>query len=348
MRSTALPAALVLAVLAAPRAAPARPAAADPLAQTHRAHPDSRAEWWYYTGHLETASREELGFELTFFRAKLGDGDDLDAAHFALTDVRARSFRWAEKIHRPFPGIAGADPARLSVFIEDWEIREENGAHLLRASMPEASIELRLEPRKPAVQNGAGGLSRKGPGPDEYSHYVSIPLLSVSGTLVRKGKSEPVGGIAWFDHEFGPGGQPKDLAGWDWFAIQLADGTEAMLYRLRTKSGGESPFSQGTFVAGDGAASPLAAGDFAVEATGSWRSPRSGASYPSGWRVRIPSRGIDLTVTPQVRDQELVTTRSTRVTYWEGACSVSGTANGVPVTGKSYVELTGYAGRDLP
>jgi len=315
---------------------------------TNAAHPDARAEWWYYTGHLETAAREEFGFELTFFRARLGDGDDVDAAHFALTDVGRRSFRWAEKLHRPFPGIAGADSGRLAVFIEDWETREEGGVHLLRASMPEAAIALRLEPRKPPVRNGAGGISRKGPRPDEYSNYVSIPRLFVSGTLTRGGKAEPVSGIAWFDHEFGPGGLPEDLAGWDWFAVQLSDGTEAMLYRLRAKSGGESPFSQGTFVARDGTAFPLSAGDFSVEATGRWRSPHTGATYPSGWRLRVPSRGLDLAVTPRVADQELVTNRSTRVTYWEGACAVAGTARGVPVTGKSYVELTGYAGGAIP
>ncbi|HET7453152.1 MAG TPA: lipocalin family protein [Thermoanaerobaculia bacterium] len=339
MKSPSLAALLFAAAAAAPPA---------PLPAGPGAHPDAKSEWWYWTGHLETASRRELGFELTFFRAKLADGDDLDAAHFALTDVGAGSFRWAEKLHRPFPGIAGADASRLAVFQEDWEAREEGTAHLLRASMPGASIALRLVPAKPPVRNGDGGISRKGPRPDEYSNYISIPRLSVEGSLVRDGRAEPVSGIAWFDHEFGPGGLPADLAGWDWFAIQLSDGTEAMLYRLRTKSGGESPFSQGTWVAGDGRATPLRAADFAVEATGRWRSPRSGANYPAGWRVRIPSRGLDLTVAPRVPDQELVTSLSTRVTYWEGACTVAGVSGGKAVTGKSYVELTGYAGSTFP
>jgi len=308
-----------------------------------RAHPDSRSEWWYYTGHLETSSRREYGFELTFFRARLPDGDDLDAAHFALTDVTKGTFAWAEKLHRPFPGIAGADASRLAVYAEDWDVHAEGGTHVLRARMPEEKIALRLSPVKPLVRNGAGGISRKGPRPDEYSNYVSIPRLSVSGTLSRGGAEEPVTGIAWFDHEDGPGGLPENLAGWDWFAVQLSDDTELMLYRLRTKSGAESPFSQGTFVAADGRSFTLGAGDFAVDPRGRWRSLRTGAVYPSGWRVRVPSRGVDLSVTPRVLDQELVTSRSTRVTYWEGACAVSGTAAGAAVTGKSYVELTGYA-----
>lgn len=334
---------MTLAAILALAAATVLPASGPSLAS----HPETRAEWWYYTGHLRGGGFDG-GFELTFFRARLADGDDLDAAHFALTDVSHGKFLFSEKIHRPFPGIAETDPEHLSVYLEDWETREESGAHLLRAAMPGAKIALRLDPGKPPVVNGEGGISRKGPRPDEYSHYVSISRLEVSGTLDRGGRPEPVSGIAWFDHEFGPGGLPADLAGWDWFSVQLSDRTELMLYRLRTKQGSGSPFSQGTFIGTDGAAVPLSARDFESVATGSWKSPKSGATYPAGWRVRVPSRQIDLLIVPRLADQELVTSRSTRVTYWEGACAVSGTAGGRGVTGTSYVELTGYAGNDLP
>jgi len=154
-----------------------------PDAATLRAHPDSKAEWWYYTGHLETASRREYGFELTFFRARLSDGDDLDAAHFALTDVAKATFDWAEKLHRPFPGIAGADAERLHVYQESWDVHAEGRSHVLRARMPDAAIALLLTPVKPLVRNGAGGVSRKGPRPDEYSNYVSIPRMSVLSAM---------------------------------------------------------------------------------------------------------------------------------------------------------------------
>ncbi len=312
------------------------------------AHPDSKAEWWYYTGHLRAASGRRFGFELTFFRAKLADGDDIDAAHFAVSDLSRRKFTFQEKLHRPFPGIAGADAARLLVFNEGWEAREEAGRHVLKAGNGENAVELQLTPSAPAILNGSGGISRKGPGSDDYSHYVSIPRLEAEGTITAGGKSERVSGIAWFDHEFGPGGLPEGLAGWDWFSAQLSDGTELMLYRLRLRDGSVSGFSSGTLVGADGKAASLSRSDFEVRATGSWTSPKTRATYPAGWIVKIPSKGIELTITPLLADQELVTSRSTRVTYWEGACSVSGTRAGRPVTGESYVELTGYAGKDLP
>ncbi len=312
------------------------------------AHPDARAEWWYYTGQLESKAGNRFGFELTFFRAKLGDGNDLDAAHFSVTDVSGRKFLVDERLHRPFPGIAGADPSRLFVYEENWEAREDGGRHLLKAKGNGIALDLELTPDKPPIVNGADGISRKGAGPDDYSHYVSIPRLTASGSITVGGKSETVAGIAWFDHEFGPGGLPEGLSGWDWFSIQLSDRTELMLYRLRLADGTVSDFSSGTFVTADGSTRNLANRDFETRATGTWTSQRTGATYPAGWRVTIPREGIDLAVSPLLADQELLTPRSTRVTYWEGACSVSGSRAGKPVTGQSYVELTGYAGRDLP
>ena len=312
------------------------------------AHPDAKTEWWYYTGHLQSAGGREFGFELTFFRAKLADGQDVDAAHFAVTDVSRRKFSFEEKLHRPFPGIADADASKLFVYNEGWETREEAGKHVLRAGGGENAIELTLTPLKAPIRNGSAGISRKGPGPDDYSNYVSIPRLAAQGALTADGKKESVAGIAWFDHEFGPGGLPKGLAGWDWFSLQLSDGTELMLYRLRLQDGSVSEFSSGTFVAADGSATHLPKSAFEARATGRWTSPRTRATYPAGWAVKVPSRGLDVTVTPRVADQELVTAKSTRVTYWEGACDVAGASGGRPVTGKSYVELTGYAGKDLP
>jgi predicted secreted hydrolase len=121
-----------------------------------------------------------------------------------------------------------------------------------------------------------------------------------------------------------------------------------MLYRIRKPDGGATPFSSGTFVPREGAAVPIAWGDVRLESTGTWRSPRSGARYPSGWKVTVASLALAVTVDPVFPDQELLTPESTGVTYWEGACRVRGTRAGRPLTGRAYVELTGYAGRDVP
>jgi predicted secreted hydrolase len=79
----------------------------------------------------------------------------------------------------------------------------------------------------------------------------------------------------------------------------------------------------------------LGPGDFSLTALDHWRSPRSGAVYPSRWRLRIPSERLDLKITPLLADQEL----DVSFRYWEGAVAVTGS-----LAGQGYVELTGYTG----
>jgi predicted secreted hydrolase len=310
----------------------------------HGAHPGDPVEWWYWTGHLSDRAGRAYGFQLTFFRVR-----ELHLAHFGWTDAARGRFLYEEKMHLGLPGIAAAAEGKLDVSNEDWTAREgAGGAHVLVATGRAGELTLKLTPVKPPVLQGESGLSRKGPGPREYSRYVSITRLAAKGTLTRGSKSEPLSGTAWFDHEWGPGVLPKDAAGWDWFALQLDDGSELMLYRMRRADGTATPFSSGTFVPAHGAAMPVRWSDVRLTETRSWQSPRTKARYPAGWRIAVASAGLDVSIEPLVADQELETPGSTGVTYWEGACAVKGTRGGKRVSGRAYVELTGYAGRDVP
>jgi predicted secreted hydrolase len=332
-------AALLLAAAAAPEPATLV------FPRDHGAHPETAVEWWYYTGHLTGEGRLAYGFQLTFFRVR-----DLYLAHFAWTDVARGEFRYAEKVHLGLPGIAGASARGLDVFNEDWSAREgEGGLVRLRAESPEiGELMLTLRPAKPPVLNGPGGISRKGPGPEEFSHYVSITRLSASGSLGRDGRRQDLSGTAWFDHEWGPGVLPAGAAGWDWFALQLSDGSDLMLYRIRLADGRASDFSSGIWVPRDGPARPILWKDVALGEHSIWTSPRTRARYPAAWSLSVRSIGLEATITPFVSDQELSTEKSTGVTYWEGACRVAGKLGGRPIDGRAYVELTGYAGRDVP
>jgi predicted secreted hydrolase len=113
------------------------------------------------------------------------------------------------------------------------------------------------------------------------------------------------------------------------------------LSRVRAADG-TYPLALGTYIQPDGRSEQLGSDDFSVEPIGSWTSPGTGTTYPSGWRVRVPDRGLDLTVAPTMDDQELDTRATTAVVYWEGSQRVTGTRDGAPITGEGYVELTGY------
>ncbi|MEJ7619106.1 MAG: lipocalin family protein [Pyrinomonadaceae bacterium] len=128
----------------------------------------------------------------------------------------------------------------------------------------------------------------------------------------------------------------------DWFSIQLDSGEELMVYHIRDSQGRPSDFSSGTFVDALGHSTSLARADFQLSATDYWRSPHNGTIYPSGWRLEVPRRQIDLQITPTLKDQELDTRGTTMIVYWEGSCQVTGTRDNQPATGRAYVELVGY------
>jgi predicted secreted hydrolase len=325
----------------------------------HGSHPTYRTEWWYYTGHLHSKIGRAFGFELTFFRRGVPPDEiktlpskwsvkDLYLAHFAVTDISGKRFHFSEKFSREGLGKAGADESRLRVWIDDWRAEasiELAASHTLAAHDETHALALTLQPAKPLVTHGAAGISRKGKEVGQASHYYSFTRLATSGKLTIDGESFDVTGTSWMDHEFGSAELGADQVGWDWFSIQLEDDTELMLYRMRRKDGSSDLASSGTAVSPDGRTRHLEVTDFQIESTGTWTSPESKATYPSRWRLKFPSLDLVLDVTPLLADQELRTSRSTKVSYWEGAVAVTGTKQGRPVKGQGYVELTGYAER---
>ncbi|MGV3723407.1 MAG: lipocalin-like domain-containing protein [Actinomycetota bacterium] len=315
----------------------------------HAAHPEYQTEWWYYTGHLESGTRR-FGYELTFFQVGINPWRKSSKsawalhtvyfAHFTVTDENNRKFQFTEEITRPALGMAGADTDRYRVWLHDWSasLLSDNRTHHLVAGAPEFAIDLNLEPLKPPVVHGRDGVSQKSAGVGRASHYYSLTRMGTRGTLRLNGEELPVTGVSWMDHEFGSNQLSAEQAGWDWFSLQLDDGRELMLYRLRLKNGGVEPLSSGTLVAKDGTWKHLPLSAFEINATGQWKSPKSGAVYPQGWTVRVPSEGINLTLEATVADQELVPEGVAAVRYWEGSVRVTGSATGV-----GYAELTGYS-----
>jgi len=212
----------------------------------------------------------------------------------------------------------------------------------LDAEADGAAIHLRLDRGKPPVPQGDDGLSRKGPTPGNASYYYSYTRLPASGTLASGPDTASVSGEAWLDREWSTSALPEGVVGWDWLALQLDDGRDLTLYRLRHADGSADSLSAGTLVEPGGEHTTLGWGTGVdMSSTGSWTSPVDGAVYPAGWRVTLPGRAWDLTVEPRLADQEL----DLSFRYWEGAVAVRGTgAAGARVEGRGYVELTGYAG----
>lgn len=382
MRPAAIPALVLLLALApaAPGAQRAdtagwRPAAsgyAFAFPRDHASHPDYRIEWWYYTGNVTAADGRRFGYQVTFFRVGIDPAPanpsrwalrDLFMTHVAVSDPGGRRHRYAERLSRGGPGLAGADTDRYHVWNEDWtagivdvggrtespearaegrEARAGRPRHRLRVPGRVAGIDLVLDEGKPPVVHGLDGISQKGAEPGNASHYYSLTRMLARGTVTIDGETIAVTGESWMDHEFGTTVLERGQQGWDWISLQLADGTELMLYQMRRADGGRDPHSSGSFVDRGGRRTHLGAGDFSLTPAGAiYRSP-NGAAYPIAWKVDVPSLDIALQVTTPLAGQELSLLESSGVAYWEGLIDAAGTRAGRPVVGRGYLEMTGY------
>ena len=321
----------------------------------HSSHPDFKTEWWYYTGQLQTDAGKRYGYQVTFFRFGIRDRQqdmkekplftDLYMAHFALSDIAARKFIYRERINRGYGARAGAATDRYLVWNEDWKVEGDAKNHRILVRDRGTTLSLSLRSLKPPVLHGDNGHSQKGEGEGRASYYYSLTRMETAGELTLDGKTETVRGLSWMDHEFGSNQLRHDQVGWDWFSIQLDNRTELMLYLMRRKDGSVDPYSSGTLVSVDGTTRHFALKDFRIEVLDRWKSLTSGATYPMQWKVSIPSEQMELEINPAFPEQELITRRSTRVTYWEGTVGVKGTDKNAQVTGNGYVEMTGYAAK---
>jgi len=324
----------------------------------HASHPEYRVEWWYYTGNLESDDGRRFGYQVTFFRVGIDPKPDspspwavrdLFMAHLAVTDLDRGRHLVDERLNRAGVGWAGARDDRLEVWNEDWRLTVDGRDHVLEVESDDGrfGVQLRLAEDRAPVLHGRQGFSQKGSTNGNASHYYSLTRMPTSGMLRMDGNAMNVRGASWMDHEFGTSFLEPAQQGWDWFSLQLEDGTDVMVYQLRLLDGSVHPNSSGTVVATTGDTHVLAAGDYRLEAGRVWESGTSEAQYPVEWRVGIPSAGLDLEVRAAVDAQELHTAESTGVTYWEGAVVVSGTRNGEPIQGRGYLEMTGYAGQPM-
>ncbi len=325
----------------------------------HGSHPDYRTEWWYYTGNVQTREGRTFGYQLTFFRTGITPQPllesrwavrDLYMAHWAISDLEEEQFLFFDRLNRAGVGWAGAATDRYRVWNEDWEARLEDSMHRLQAREGDYALDLRLAPVKAAVIHGDNGISRKGAAAINASHYYSLTRLQATGTITVAGKVFEVAGLSWMDHEFGTSFLVAEQIGWDWFSIQLDDGRELMVFRIRRADGSIDEHSSGTLIEIDGRAIHLPLGELRLAPGDEWQSPTSGARYPVVWQIEAPRYDLHLQVRAAFAAQELETNESTGVTYWEGSIRVEGITNESgkrSTSGRGYLEMTGYSGQNM-
>jgi len=315
--------------------------------EDHGAHPDFRTEWWYFTGHLK-GENSVYGFELTFFRFannnRFAKESEWSArqyylTHFTVTDEAKGKFYKYETLNRGTLGIAGSATDSLNVWSALYSARlDKNGNFIISASNPEINLRLTLIQTTDVVLNGNDGLSRKGPNNGEASYYYSVPRLEGKGSLEINKKNITIKKASvWMDREFFTIQESRNQ-GWDWFAIQLDNGSNLMLYRLRDNNGNKTRFSSGTYINKIGQKKILNPSDFRLIPLSYWKSRSTGIRYPVEWRIVVSDLNLDLKAKAVLNNQELVLEKLIKINYWEGRATVNGSDKG-----RAYIELVGYS-----
>jgi len=326
-----------------------------PLAfpRDHGSHPGLRTEWWYVTGWLRddapgaNARDGDLGVQVTFFRHRPGIAEDsasrfapkqLFFAHAAIADPALARLRHDQRAARGGFGMAQASEDDTNVAIGDWWLRREGDTYATQVVARDFAFTLTFTPRAPLLLQGEAGTSRKGPRPEQASHYYSRPQLAAAGTVTLGNVARKVTGTAWLDHEWSSEYLAAEARGWDWTGINFDDGGALMAFVIRDRRDGVY-WAGGTWRDAAGTVTRLRPDDVQFAPRRHWRSPRTGVEYPVAMRVTAGAMALDLV--PLFDDQELDSRASVGTIYWEGAVRVL--RDGAPV-GRGYLELTGYGG----
>lgn len=307
----------------------------------HGPHPEFRIEWWYVTANLADSSGAAYGAQWTLFRQATKSGAQLEGwanqqvwmGHAAVT--RADTHRFGQTFARGGIGQAGVEATPYLAWIDAWQMRgldtidAHNIAPLeLTASVADFSYALRLDADRPLVLQGNSGYSRKSDR-GQASYYYSQPFFKAKGSVTIDDKPVDVTGIAWMDREWSSQPLASDQTGWDWFSLHLPNSEKLMLYRLRQKDGRNNLF--GNWIEADGRSVEIASAENSITPTA--LTEIEGRKVPTGWRIAIPSRGLNIESTPLNAKSWM----GTSFPYWEGPISFKGSHNGL-----GYLELTGY------
>lgn len=329
------------------------------------AHNDAKTEWWYLNGHLH----DDQGREYSFINA-LFDVPDIVEARYnryvpempGATQLDTGLTQETEGVHstrrtthfhaphdEPHGGITtGALAEQFNDKKGLWHVErvDDNTIHL-KGPHGSGQLDLTLTQTKPALLMGGEGEIPMGP--YGSSKYYSWPRLEAKGTLQVNGETRRVEGNAWMDHQWGDMQMYHGYEGWDWFGIQLDNGTDVNAFRFRGTNDANVQTSVGVSNP-DGSQGISEQLNLTPQAY--WTSPHTGIRYPTSWHLVVPDKQVDLELTPTLPDQEMkgmpphsYPRLAPIPTYWEGSMNVTGMVGGQSVHGKAYGEFVGYGTR---
>lgn len=300
----------------------------------HGPHPDYRIEWWYLTANLTDTEGVEYGLQWTLFRTALKPGErtgwESPQVWFAHAGVTTPQKHFStERFARGGIGQAGVSADPFNAWIDEWHLKGPSIDSLqMQAYGSDFGYDMQLTARGPLVFHGDNGFSVKSSS-GQASYYYSQPFYEISGKLKLPTGDINVTGSAWLDREWSSQPLSENQRGWDWFSLSFDSGAKMMGFQLREAGG--SSYSAATWISPDGETEAFPDGRF--QATPIENSKVSGRLVPTRWRVQLPDKDVDVTVSALNKNAWM----DVSIPYWEGPVVVRGSK-----TGRGYLEMTGY------
>ena len=306
---------------------------------------DYIVEWWYFNGHLEDALGNEYAFMDCFFkvdvkRVKIPFLSKIPLktsyfSHSLVSDLRHKSFH-----HRiaPFSVISDDSFSKSLLYINYLNPEIKNGyTNCVIEKTGESTYHLKNEDidlkltsiKKLLLEGGKGYLDLH----SKTTYYYSLTNLKTEGRIKIKNKWIDVTGKSWMDHQWADASYCKDR--WDWFSVQLDDDTE-MVCCVYDDGKVKTYFADISY--SDNRQEHYKEIEI-IPSNQQWVSPKSKATYPLSWKIKIPAKNIDLNLMAKIENQEML---FGSINYWEGPLRVEGSFDGEKITGVDFMELVGY------
>lgn len=277
-----------------------------------------RTEWWYYTGRLETEQGEVFSYHYTLFAHKAFATYSI--IHFSMLDhTTMKSYQFQKRI----PGfqVVKVD-SYFQLGTPPWQVKLLQSNDELTGQTENLAFKLKLDNQVPAVlQEEDAILDFQAAG---QSYYYSRPRMPTEGTITIGDKVHSVSGQTWFDHQWGE--FRATVLNWDWFALQLDNGADVMLFSL-TDAQGKYIYSGGTLHSKNGT-EYLTQDDFQLKPGQIWTSPLTSHTYPIQWTITIPKHNIALNIDAFKSESEFDARKTSYSVYWEGPVKISGSHSG--------------------
>lgn len=310
-------------------------------------HSREPIEWWYTIGHVKGAvTGNNYTYMLTYFYTvyppyqgfRIFNVSNDDTGEFYEETLPVSYVIAAEDSLNLLVNV-GFNPL-VPKSVEVWKNKlDGNGKsipfeYLISAKSAKGALNVEYSSVKPPLILGGDGFFYQGAA--NYTYYYSQTKNLVAGTFTINGFTEPISGTSWIDRQYGTFNPNNPDENYEWFCVQLSNGMDINFWDLFDKHSKvpDDPKYRNISVYYDEDSSYTNT-NYKIERLAYNFTTDNIMCYAQKWRLTSPINDIDIVISTNYNNTEV----RIPFRFYEGATTVEGTVNGVPVTGVGFAEL---------